>query len=49
MDIVFSALSVVFMVQTSQYLQMQAEERLASFLSKSIVSKTFANCCKFGK
>jgi len=28
MDILFTALSIVFMVQTSQYLQMQAEEKL---------------------
>jgi len=28
MDILFHALSIVFMVQTSQYLQVQAEERL---------------------
>jgi len=28
MDIIFYVLSIVFMVQTSQYSQMQAEERL---------------------
>jgi len=49
MDILFHALSIVFMVETSQYLKIQAEERLVQLLSKSMVSKKFANLCKFGK
>jgi len=54
MDIIFHvlfciALSIVFMAQTSQYLQMWTEEMLIEFLSKSMVSKKFANLCKFGK
>ena len=37
------------MIQTSQYLQMQAEERVVYFLTESIVSIKFANLCKLGK
>jgi len=37
------------MVQISQYLQMQAEEKLVKFLSECMMSKKFANLCKFGK
>jgi len=48
MDVLFSALSIVFLVQISQYLQMQAEESL-QFLNESTVSNEFANLCKFWK
>jgi len=49
MDILFSAFyKYCYMVQTSQYLQMQAEETLAQFLGESMVSM-FANLCKFAK